>query len=153
MTVPEDFSGGPTPPPYGGQPGWNAPPQGYGAPPSYATASGMQNGMGIAALVIGLLSIPLGLVIVGGVFGALAVGLGIAGRSRVKKGLADNGGVALAGILTGVLGMLIALAIVGIIVAGGIAIWHSHTVEDLRHCLSTTQTAAQKAACQQKYGS
>ena len=79
-------------------PGWgNPPPPGYGAPPAYTApagygAGGMQNGMGVAALIIGIIAMLLGVFVIGGLAGALAVGLGFAGRSRAKKGLADKQG-------------------------------------------------------------
>jgi hypothetical protein len=169
MTVPDDFTGGftnPTPPPPGvgpgpGQaapPGWSnpppagyGPPPGYGAPPPYGTG-GMQNGMGIAALIIGIIAMLLGVLVIGGLLGALAVGLGFAGRSRAKQGLADNKGVATVGIITGLIGILLAVAVVAALFVGGWEFWHSKTVKDIRECVSSHQTAAQQAACEEKFG-
>ncbi|BEP13072.1 hypothetical protein acdb102_13830 [Acidothermaceae bacterium B102] len=158
MTVPDDFTGGfnnPTPPPPpGAPPGWNQQQQqGYGAPQGYGGpvySSGPQNGMGIAALVLGLLALLLGLFIIGGLFGAVAIGLGFAGRGRVKQGLADNKGVATAGIITGLIGILLACLTVTLLVVGTVSFLHSNTVKDIRQCLSNDKS--QQAACERKLG-
>ncbi|MEO6881456.1 MAG: DUF4190 domain-containing protein [Mycobacteriaceae bacterium] len=87
-------------------------PQGNYAQGSYAQGGDdqhrpLRNGFGIAALVLGIVSIPAGFIVVGIVFGIAAVVLGFLGRSRVKRGEANNGGLAIAGIITGILGILI----------------------------------------------
>lgn len=69
----------------------------------------LRNGFGIAALVLGILSIPAGFVVVGIVFGIAAVVFGFLGRGRVKRGEANNGGLAIAGVVTGILGILIGI--------------------------------------------
>lgn len=69
------------------------------------------NGMGVAALVLGILSILGGLFVVGGILGVLAVIFGFVGRGRAKRGEADNGGMALAGIITGIIGILLSVLI------------------------------------------
>lgn len=71
----------------------------------------IHNGFGVAALVLGIVSIPAGGIVFGIVFGILAVVLGVLGQGRVKRGEANNGGLALAGIVTGSLGILISLGI------------------------------------------
>ena len=100
--------------------------------------------------VLGVLAILLGVVLIGGVLGVVAIGLGFAGRGRVRQGLATNRGVATAGIVTGFLGFLLSAADRPALVVGGLAIWHSNTVKDFRQCVSSNQ--AQQAACQQKLG-
>ena len=70
-----------------------------------------ENGLGNASLLIGILSIPLGIVLIGGGLGLFAVVLGVVGRAKVKLGKATNPGVALSGILCGSLGMTVAAAI------------------------------------------
>ena len=134
----------PSPSGYGG-------PGGYGAPPAYGTG-GMQNGMGIAALIIGIIAMLLGIFVIGGLLGAIAVGLGFGGRSRAKQGLADNNGVATVGIFTGLIGILLAVAVVAALAVAGREFWHSKTVKDIRDCVSSHQTAAQQTACEQKFG-
>jgi hypothetical protein len=107
----------PTPPPYPHTPGQAYPPP-PPAPYSDATPAplgGPKNGLGIAALVvaiIGLLfcwSIALGIIL-----GIVAVVLGFAGRARVRRGEANNGGVAIAGIVLGFLSILAGLAFIAI---------------------------------------
>ena len=156
MTVPDDFTGGfnnPTPPPP--PPGWNQQQQqqGYGAQPGYGGpvySSGPQNGLGIAALVLGLLSVVLGLAVIGGLLGVVAIGLGFAGRGRVKQGVANNNGVATAGIITGFIGFLLACLTVTLLVVGTVSFLHSNTVKDLKQCLSSDK--AQQASCERRLG-
>jgi len=106
------------------QPGQYQPgpyPGGYPPPPPHvypgyspATAT-PRNGLGIAALVVGILAVVSSLSVAGGILlGVVAVILGFAGRGRVKKGEANNGGVALAGIILGLLGIVAGLASIAI---------------------------------------
>ena len=96
---------------YGGYGG-----SGYGGPASSGPpARGARNGMGVAALVLGLLAVLTGLLIVGALPGIAAIVVGLVGRARVKRREADNGGMALAGIVLGLLGVLLSvLAIAGV---------------------------------------
>jgi len=76
-----------------------------GAPTNYGPAP--QNGMGTAALVMGILQflcLPL-------IAGILAIIFGAIGRSKAKQGLATNGGVATAGFWLGIVG--VALSVIG----------------------------------------
>lgn len=69
-----------------------------------------RNGLGIAALIVGIIGLVGSISIVGGVvLGIAAVVLGLLGRARVKRGEATNGGVALAGIVLGVLAIIAGL--------------------------------------------
>ena len=58
------------------------------APPLYgAPLQATRNGLGTAALVLGILAIPGAITIIGGVLlGILAIILGAIGRSRAKRG-------------------------------------------------------------------
>ncbi|WP_405422688.1 DUF4190 domain-containing protein [Streptomyces erythrochromogenes] len=76
--------------------------QPYGRPPS--------NGFGITALVLGILAV------VGCITSFIAVGLGIGavvfgalGKGKANRGEADNGGMALAGIILGAIGIALGL--------------------------------------------
>lgn len=113
------------PPPPGAYPGsYPAPPPppyaGYAAPPA-----GPKNGLGLAALISSILSLPAAFTIVGGFVLALAgIILGFLGFSRARKGEATNGGIAVAGIIVGVLGIvassvLIAVGVWGFYKVGG----------------------------------
>ena len=90
--------------PYGQQP--------YGQQPS--------NGLGIAALVAGILAL-LGCAIpfVGLFPGIAALVLGILGRNRAKSGAATNGGMALAGIIMGAINIVVGIGIIILLVKYG----------------------------------
>jgi hypothetical protein len=115
---------GPGPPPAAPDPyGAYTPPFGHGpAPMVWHPPVGQHNNMGIAALVLGILSVVLFCAwgIVGVVLGVLALVFGAIGRKRVRNGLADNPGQALAGIILGAagtaLGALYLVLIIGILV-------------------------------------
>lgn len=98
--------------PPGDQPAYPDPPQqpGYSPEPGYQGRPGSgsgTNGVAIGALVLGLLSVPLGFFIVGALFGLVAIVLGIIGVNRAR-GLGGTGkGMAITGIVSGALGVLI----------------------------------------------
>lgn len=109
----------PQPPPYGAYPGGYPPPPQYGPqyggyPPPAPAAP--KNGLGTASLVVAIISL---FSIFGGiVLGVVAVILGFLGRGRVKRGEADNGGIAMAGIVLGVLSIVVSVAAIAIAVWG-----------------------------------
>jgi hypothetical protein len=81
-------------------------------PPVPAAAAPVpQNGMGTAALVLGILQF----VCLGIIGSILAIVFGRIGMKRAEQGLATNGGVAKAGYWLGIIGLI--LSIIGIIVA------------------------------------
>ncbi|MEU9846340.1 DUF4190 domain-containing protein [Streptomyces sp. NPDC047985] len=96
-------------PQYGyGYPGYTGYPQvAWGTPPP-------ANGMGTAAMVLGILAICLiclyGIPSI--VLGTLALIFGVLGRKRVRRGEADNNGQALAGIIMGSVGIALGTAII-----------------------------------------
>lgn len=122
MTEPQDpfaapppSSGPPAvPPPYGtpAQPA-EPPPYGapaYGQPVAYgAPGQGRRNGFGIAALVLGVASLLclFGLLVPA----VLAIVFGVLGRRRAARGEASNGGLALAGIITGTIALVLGVAV------------------------------------------
>jgi hypothetical protein len=125
------YQGGYPPPPpqpystgYPGYPGYQGYPGyeggGYAPPPAAP-----KNGLGIAALVVAILSLPAVLTVFGGfVLGLVAIVLGFIGYRRAKKGEATNGGIAIAGIVIGLLGIvlnaaLIAFGVWGFLQVGG----------------------------------
>jgi len=99
-----------------GQPAYGQPPQGYDQPQGYGQGSPTaqpRNGLGIAALVVGILALllavfffPLGLLL-----GVVAIILGIVGMRRVSRGQATNRGMAISGVVLGVLALLVAAAL------------------------------------------
>jgi Domain of unknown function (DUF4190) len=101
----------PPPPPGGAYPGSYPPPppppySGYTPPPTAP-----KNGLGIAALVVAIIAL---LSVVGGVvLGVVAIILGFLGWGRARRGEANNGGVAIAGIVLGFLSIIEAIAVIG----------------------------------------
>jgi len=101
------------PGPYPG--GYPPPPMGYGDYYAPAAPVPPRNGLGIAALVIAILALVTTFSVAGGILlGSVAVILGIMGRGRVKRGEANNGGTALAGIVLGALAIVVGLAFIAI---------------------------------------
>jgi len=76
---------------------------------------GTRNGLGTASLVLGILSIIGIITVIGGVIlGLIGVILGLVGRGRVKRGEAANGGVALAGVVTSLVGLVVSIILIGV---------------------------------------
>lgn len=123
-------------PPPGQQ--WGPPPGqgGYGGPPA------KKNGLGVASLILGIIGLVLSIFLVGALFGIVAVILGFIGRGNVKRGEADNGGQALAGIITG------ALSVVAAIVFGLI---YFNVFGDYASCVADAETQAEVRACEQRF--
>lgn len=89
-----------------GYPGYNGYVGGMAGYPPYAGPK--NNGFGVTALVLGIVSV------VGCVTSVLAIGIGIAavvfgalGKGKATRGEADNGGMALAGIILGAIGIVL----------------------------------------------
>ncbi|MCF3963346.1 DUF4352 domain-containing protein [Streptomyces fuscigenes] len=87
-------------------------PEGPAAPGSHH-APRARNGLGIAALILGLVGALSGLVPVlfwlAGVLGLIGLILGLAGQGRAKRGEATNKGVARIGALLGLVAMIVAV--------------------------------------------
>ena len=95
------------PPTAYGAPAYGQQPAGYGSPGGHLTP---KNGFGIAALVLGILSLPAAFTVIGGVLlGLAAVILGFLGRGRAKKVQATNGGMALTGAILGLVGIVLSI--------------------------------------------
>ena len=152
MTTPDDpFARPAQPPAAGGPPSFQG--QQYAAPGSQAgygaPVVAVSNGFGTAALVLGILAIPGAFTVIGGVLlGILAIIFGVIGRSRAKRGQATNGGSALAGLITGVVGLVLAIAFVAI----GVGFFNSGSGKKLRDCIDQagTDRAAQQV-CQDQF--
>ncbi|MFI7404759.1 DUF4190 domain-containing protein [Streptomyces sp. NPDC049541] len=104
--------------------GYPAYPQGYGWP-------GMQpypqNGMGTAAMVLGILSCCLFCLygIVSLVLGVLAVVFGVKGKRRADRGEANNRGQAQAGFITGIVGIVLGIATMTLMIIALVATVHN----------------------------
>jgi len=64
--------------------------------------------------VLGVLAVLTGFFVIGGLLGVVAIILGFLGRGRAKRGEATNGGMALAGIILGVIGVLLTALVIAI---------------------------------------
>ncbi|MGH3670426.1 MAG: DUF4190 domain-containing protein, partial [Pseudonocardiaceae bacterium] len=96
-----------------------------------------RNGFGIAALVLGLLALVLCWTIIGGiVLGLLALLFGAFGRARAGRGEATNGGMAIAGLVLGVLGLLLGIGLF----AFGVSIVNSPAGQNYEHCIRQAGT-------------
>ena len=102
-----------------GNPYPNQYPTGYPPSPSYGgglpAPVAPRNGLGIASLVLAVVGL-LGVVTVFApiALGVVAVVLGFLGHARAKRGTANNGGVAIAGIVLGGLAVVVGLAFIAI---------------------------------------
>ncbi|MFB8029925.1 DUF4190 domain-containing protein [Streptomyces sp. NPDC056465] len=100
-----------------------APSASYGYPgyPGYAGqqpwAPAPANGLGIAAMVLGIIAV-VGFCMwgFGIILGILALIFGIIGRGRAKRGEATNGGMALAGIILGSISIVISAIFLGFLI-------------------------------------
>lgn len=150
-------------PPYGGQPPqYGAPQQSAGQPayggqppqygqqpypqsPSYgvspggpAAGSGQRNGLGIAALVLGILGLVTSWLVIGALFGLLAIIFGFVGLGRVRRREANNRGMSITGIVLGVLSVVFAVLIVFLIGA----VW-----DRTKDCFDPDLTDQERAEC------
>lgn len=148
-----DFSGrpfgesdGPPQSPHGAWSGPNAP-GAYGPPPQpypgfTPPPTGRRNGLGAGSLVLGLVALVATITIFGGaILGIAAAGMGLLARRRVKRGEANDGGLAMAGIVLGI--VAIAASVFVIWLAYGTDLFN----EDYQHCLGEANGHAE--FCQQ----
>ncbi|MEU3462862.1 DUF4190 domain-containing protein [Streptomyces sp. NPDC006733] len=117
----------------------------YGHP---AAGGPARNGFGIAALVLGILSVLMFWLWFAAIpMAVIAIVLGILGRRRANRGEATNKGMATAGTVLGA----VAIVLLGVLMAAGVAILNSDSGKDLQSCLDKAQTQAQKQQCQQDF--
>lgn len=127
-----------------GQPAYGAPyDSGYGP-------AAPRNGMGTAALVLGIIGLVLfWTVVLGVILGVLALIFGIIGRKRATRHEASNGGVALAGAILG------GVALVGsiIVIAAGAAFYQHHKTafDNYTDCVRHATTQQERQACQDQF--
>jgi membrane-bound ClpP family serine protease len=133
------------PPQYPPQPG----PGGSYAAGGYPAARGRRNGIGTAALVIGVVALVLVVLLLfsplGAFLGLVAVVLGIVGLVRANRGEADNRGQAVTGLVTGGLALLI-----GIVVTISVGTWFATHTNDFRRfgdCMDNAVGDAAREEC------
>ncbi|HEX3908505.1 MAG TPA: DUF4190 domain-containing protein [Mycobacteriales bacterium] len=121
-----------------------------GAPATGQPQTGVRNGIGTTALVLGILALITSWTVVGGiVLGLLAIILGAVGRGRAKRGEATNGGSAVAGLILGVVSIIIAVVLVAV---GGTWLAHHKTqLQKLQACDKSATTQAERNSCNQQF--
>lgn len=99
------------PSPPAGQSPWGPPPAGFHAP--QPASAQPRNGMGVTALVLGTIGVLLGLAVflfwLSWLPALLALVFGIVGLGHAREGVANNRGMALTGVILGVVGVLLAV--------------------------------------------
>jgi hypothetical protein len=85
--------------------------------PAYPAAvqQAPRNGLGIAALILGIIGVVIGIIPfffwLAGILGVIGLILGFVGRGRAKRGEATNGTMALWGIITSAVAVVVSIAI------------------------------------------
>jgi hypothetical protein len=114
---------------YGSSSYGSMPASGQPVPPARPVGGG---GMATAALVLGILALITSFTLIGGVLlGLLAIIFGIIGLRRANRGLALGRGRAIAGIILGLLGILVAAALIAV----GVSLFNSEEGKNLQDCL------------------
>jgi hypothetical protein len=103
------------------------PPDGHGYAPYGEPAAAPRNGAGIAGLVLGIVALLLCFTVLGAVISLLLAIVGlvlsIVGLRRVRRRRATNRGVAIAGLVLNVLGLLAAAVITAVLAVGLASVW------------------------------
>jgi Domain of unknown function (DUF4190) len=135
-------------PPYQGPPPGQGPAGSYDAG-GYQAARGRRNGMGTAALVLGVVALVLVILLLfsplGALLGLLAVLFGILGLIRANRGEADNRGQAVAGLITGAVALLF-----GVLFTISVGTWFATHVNDFRrfgNCMDNASGQAAHESC------
>ena len=97
----------------------------------YPVIEAPKNGFGVASLILGIIGLFGSFFVIGALPALIGLVLGIIGYRRTKSGEANNSGVAIAGIITSVLALMIAIAI-GALFA---AVFSSEEFQDLTECI------------------
>lgn len=112
-------------------PGTPPPPGAPAYPPAPPSSAQPQNGLGVAALVFGIVQF----VCLPVIASILAIVFGILGRKKAKQGLATNGGMATAGLILGIVGLALTVISLIVMVALGIGLFNkvNETVDAQRN--------------------
>lgn len=91
-----------------------------------------RNGLGVAALVLAIIALVASCSVAGGlVLGISAIIIGVLARGRVKRGEANNGGMAMTGIILGALAVVVSLAFIALYSS----VFNEYGGRDLVSCL------------------
>jgi len=103
-----------------------------------------RNSLGTSALLVAILGLVFCWSVVGGVVcGVVAVVLGFSGHGRAKRGEADNGVVAMAGLALGALAVVVSLAVIGI----WVRVYTEVDVPGYADCISSVSDAQGADEC------
>ena len=122
----------------------------YDSPPATTDGAATRQGAGVAttALVLGILALVTCFTVLGGIIlGVLAAVFGFVALGRARRG-APGRGRAIAGIVTGIIGLVVAVALI----AFGLSILNSPSGKNLQSCIKNangSQAAVQQ--CDQQY--
>ncbi|OEU87184.1 hypothetical protein DB35_27210 [Streptomyces abyssalis] len=107
-----------------------------------------RNGMGVAALTLGLAGALLFWTVLGGiVLGLLALIFGIVGFRRGKRGEATNGTLAAVGAVIGALALVGSSAVLVFVVS----VVSSGDYSELEDCMQGANTTAQQEQCERDF--
>jgi hypothetical protein len=141
--------------PYGdpGYGGSGPNPPGWGQP---ATPQKPRNGMGVAALIFGILALLTcwWLPVVGGILGIVAIILGVVGRGRANRMEANNKGMATTGLVLGILSLIVNIVLSIALFFLGFAFLNfggGNSLQQLQDCVSAANNQPNPAAVQQAY--
>ena len=127
--------------------------QGPWQPPPGGAARRPRNGVGVAALVLGVVALVLAVLIlfapVAALVGLVAVIVGIIGLGRANRGVADNRGQAVTGLICGAIALLLGGALT--VSAGTFLSTHTGDFRRLGRCLNDATTDAQRSACAREF--
>lgn len=104
----------------------------------------LRNGLGTASLILGIASIPFGVLIV---LPILAIVFGFIGMARARRGEASNSGVALAGTITGGIGLII--GIIGLVLI--VRVVTSDSFSNFLDCDKNATTTEQHDSCARQF--
>jgi uncharacterized membrane protein len=121
----------------------------YSSPQDYPGTPGPagrppRNGLGIAALVVGVIGLLLFWTLIGGVLlGITAIVLGVIGYRRVKKGEATNGAMALIGAIAGAIALVASVAVI----AAGVSFLNSDEFGSYEECVRNADSVSEREQC------
>ncbi len=122
-------------------------------PPPHPVAGQLKNAVGTAALVVGVVSLVLAVLVIfaplGALLGIVGAILGIVGLVRVNRGLANNQGQAVGGLVTALLGLLFGVIITATV--GAFLATHWNDLRTFARCLDDAPSDEARDACAQEF--
>ncbi|MFI8089385.1 DUF4190 domain-containing protein [Streptomyces sp. NPDC086080] len=112
------------------------------------TGAHRNNGLAVAALILGILAVILFWTVIGGVvLGLLALIFGIIGARRARGGRAPHGTMSVVGAVLGALGVIASVVIIAI----GASILNSDEFKDFDDCVRHADTKSERDACTEEF--